>query len=295
MGKETADTATRTLPRQEGVSGLRTGGGAASGDGSSNARTQDPAVSRRGSAAPQGQAPSAARAQADAAAEKVEEIRDEAENVERELARPDNSEKRIRDLQREKSKLESELETAREEAARAQREWPTLLTQWANEGKDAKQILQGVQDQQRRRQAESTVRAATQSEPNEIIGELLDSDDEKDVRFARFLRRQVKKGNTVTRKNLGNYLEDFEEIEELRANAKRDDDEEPAAAAASREAGRGPLVSRRTPPKVARPGSRDTGGASESGWKPGRSTQDLLAAGFAENDQQRGSAQSRVH
>lgn len=288
MGKD-------TLPRQEGVSPLRPGAPSGSEEGSSEGRQRDPAVSRRGSAARDEQA-NPSRGQADRAAARVEDIRDEQENVERELARPDISAKRIRDLQAKADRLENELAEAREQAARSQREWPARLVQWAQEGKDAKTILSEVQKHQTERQARQALEAQGRSEPNEIIGELLDSDDDDDVAFARFLRREQRKGVNVTRKNLATFREDFEEWQDLRARADaREREGDPAAEAAQREAENGPRLSRRTPPKVARPGSRETGAPARGGWKQGQSTQDLLAAGFREQDEQRGAAAGRVH
>jgi hypothetical protein len=131
-------------------------------------------------------------------------------------------------------------------------------------------MVEAIKKAQAQRQAAKAI--AVSGEPNEIISGLIDSGDDDDLAFARFLRKRIKNEIPVNERNLQMHRDEFEELRGATASANGDARTAPAGI--------------KRPPKLAGAGGTDLGG-EKTGWRPGVPTVDLLSQGFAEQDAQR--------
>lgn len=272
------------IARSEGVSTLKPGGAPAT-EQSAPANTREPLLSRttRQERAELRLAASGAdrgRELERAAADAEETAGQEQEQLE---ARETKLEGKIEDAKlkgdaKAVRTLQSDLDTTRGQLRQVETErdaWPAWIVQMAQAGKTPAQMVEAVRAAQT---ANAAKRAITQrSEPDEIIAGLIDSGDDEDLGFARFLRKRQKAEFPITQKNLATHREEYEQM-----NARTS----PSANTTEKKVITPPGGARKTPPKVAGHGGGDLGG-EQTGWKPNVSTTELLTRGFAEQDRAR--------
>lgn len=181
------------------------------------------------------------------------------------------------------AKLQSELDRTRNtlrEAEKARDDWPRYLIDAANRGLTPQQIIAEVRAKQQERAHQA--QASKVNEVSQIIEELIDSGDDADLAFARWLRNRARNGMAViTHENLASHRAEFDKYElEPRLAAERQ------AAQQNGDEGKGKTQAapiRRTPPRTAGVGGGDLG-EPKTGWREGASTIDLLRDGFKEQD-----------
>lgn len=175
------------------------------------------------------------------------------------------NEKRIPDLQRDKTKAETEARELRDQLRKRDETWWS----WA------KEVLTKEQQEDLRKRYSAQTATETASKANEadaltVIAEVLDDDPE----FARFLRRRHRTGNKITRDNLEAWREEFKEL--AAAKGEGSDEEQPKGDEGKKREKKRPAA------RVA-----GAGGPTRQGgpaWRPGMSSSALIAQGFRQRE-----------